>query len=724
MPVNTRGSSNKPVRSVAAQLRSMDADRYSGILNAIQEASAKSPIPSRPETTPTKRKGAPSILPLTALANLNPGDVTMDTPYVGVIYAVVDLMSRPTRNRIPSAKVAASMRAASAKASTIQRVRNAKPANAGSGSVNVKEKLVRDSSPFSISSSSSDELPVVSDIMKSAKVARPPVNDSPGLSLNPRVLFDIEAAVDNNYNGIAIDADNNSVVADDEGSLADFIVPDNEVVYDDDTMADDEMPGTPPRLRRKSSSRQRIPVLAPSPDIITSSVHDDTRLDVDASEDVDDDTDSEGEGADPAPTRDMQEDAIKLAVVLAPLIMALSGNGELEDSSSDNERDPNDEVLNMNVMRPDLQNIHMKMTYDGLCHLPHLYELIPYGYDERVSSGYRNDAGEFMFRHSKLSTISQFTDVENFVSILSGLFFVESGPYMNPSRFDVDRLRSSHTRRLAIEGGGPFCISVMVGVVSECYLIEALDVGTEAYPKPRQHRITIIPPHQEERRAISTMCKGLDLPGNPRGLYSYNGMSFVTNGEKEPPVTQSGMEVSLSSHYALAHCILVDGYNLPKTRSKQSDALNAMFTVTSSKRRSSSHGNELASPTTNFDQRVPILDGRAETGEPFRFTSSQLDSLLSWRTYEQNAVDVPAGSVVAVGYTTNHFMLNGLLYMPTYVKFVVVLSTPKKVVGVSTRPATDVLPDRKQKVKTKVKSSSSPSKPATRSATDKGKGRA
>ncbi|KAG6823611.1 hypothetical protein H0H92_009678, partial [Tricholoma furcatifolium] len=197
---------------------------------------------------------------------------------------------------------------------------------------------------------------------------------------------------------------------------------------------------------------------------------------------------------------------------------------------------------------PDLQNVHMKMTYEGLPLLLHLFELIPYGYDERETLANRNEDNEMLFRHVHLHAIAKMVTMENMISIITGLLFVKHGIYGNPSRLDPDILCSSNAKRLAFKNGGPFNIMIPLEVVTESFLIDALDIGSQAYPKPRQHRCTIILPQQEEHRAISTICQALDLGCNPKATYSFNGWAFTTTGEKNGTVDTASLIAGATSH--------------------------------------------------------------------------------------------------------------------------------------------------------------------------------
>ncbi|KAG6836454.1 hypothetical protein H0H93_007835 [Arthromyces matolae] len=710
-------ASDKPIRSIVSQLKNMFVpDFVFFIMAALRESrsvdesySLNSSPGSSSSGSPLKRKSVPSSPPstpstpspkkrketegvdiespvLNAMAGLNPSASVPSTP------------SRPARVRGTGAKAVATKKQSSAK----------KLGPSYQASKQVAQGHVESmDSVISLSSSSEDDVPSAfiprstrrggdmtasgpgHDDIEQAIIDRDIIEDDM-VVVDPRSLFDIEAVEDNLSPADADNADDEATVGSDLGSLADFIVPDDEIVEDGHNVVVEAGSTPPPKfgLARKSYNSDDVtPDIQDDEDIFQYNAAS-TSIDPDAF------------GIDPgslAYDPNDQDSVIEMATVLATLIMGSAGVKRAGANDDQEDGDPDEVVVDRNVMRPDLQEAHMKFTYQGLCNLRRLFEIIPYGYDERITNENRNEDGDTMFRHSQLGAMAQRSSYDNFVTILTGMLFVRSGPFMSPIRVNVDDLCSSGVRRLAFKGGAPFCICIMIGVVSECYLIGSLDVGTEAYPKPQQRRISIIIPEQEERRAISATCEALGLVTNPKGFYSYNGWSFVTNYEK------------VSNAYTSK-----DGYTVPKSKVSKPDLPDAMFTVTPSKKRvPNQSGNELQYPTTNFDSRVPIFDGRVETGDPFRFTGPQFDSLLTWRPYKDNCVEVPKGSVVAVGYTVNHYALQGAVYMPTYVKFVMVLSTPDNVVGISTAPATDALPDRKGKGKAGV--SAKVAKPVTRS---------
>ncbi|KAG6884429.1 hypothetical protein C0993_011208 [Termitomyces sp. T159_Od127] len=53
--------------------------------------------------------------------------------------------------------------------------------------------------------------------------------------------------------------------------------------------------------------------------------------------------------------------------------------------------------------------------------------------------------------------------------------------------------------------------------------------------------------------------------------------------------------------------------------------------------------------------QVPVYDGRYKSGSPFRFAPSDFDAINTWPLFHGGQSEVPEGSMVAVGYTTNFF---------------------------------------------------------------------
>jgi len=71
---------------------------------------------------------------------------------------------------------------------------------------------------------------------------------------------------------------------------------------------------------------------------------------------------------------------------------------------------------------------------------------------------------------------------------------------------------------------------------------------------------------------------------------------------------------------------------------------------------------------------VPIYDGRASEGLPFTFSDEEFATLESRPVYMDNAVDVPLGSVVAVGYSLSLWPSDDPKNLSHNLQFIIVLS--------------------------------------------------
>lgn len=76
---------------------------------------------------------------------------------------------------------------------------------------------------------------------------------------------------------------------------------------------------------------------------------------------------------------------------------------------------------------------------------------------------------------------------------------------------------------------GPFCIGIMSGVCTESHIDASVVVGPARGPY-RQHRVTVVPFHQEFRRDTSAWGNILGFTIIPATINS-NGFAFVTRGE-------------------------------------------------------------------------------------------------------------------------------------------------------------------------------------------------
>ncbi|KAF8814946.1 hypothetical protein BYT27DRAFT_7334194 [Phlegmacium glaucopus] len=79
----------------------------------------------------------------------------------------------------------------------------------------------------------------------------------------------------------------------------------------------------------------------------------------------------------------------------------------------------------------------------------------------------------------------------------------------------------------------------------------------------------------------------------------------------------------------------------------------------------------------SFDDRVPVYDGRARNGRaPFLFTDADFANLLSWPLYRKGTSDIPADSIVSVGYTLSSYKGVSGPVLSSNVHFIIIISTP------------------------------------------------
>ena len=114
-----------------------------------------------------------------------------------------------------------------------------------------------------------------------------------------------------------------------------------------------------------------------------------------------------------------------------------------------------------------------------------------------------------------------------------GLTFTQSSIYVNTSRINP-KILEVESGRMRLKGTDKFAVAIMLGVVTECALVEDAAVGSSLSPYI-VHKITIVPFTQEMRRDTSVW--GL-LYGFRRitGPISDLGISFSTRKKAEPPI--------------------------------------------------------------------------------------------------------------------------------------------------------------------------------------------
>ncbi|KAF8067961.1 hypothetical protein FPV67DRAFT_1669825 [Lyophyllum atratum] len=316
------------------------------------------------------------------------------------------------------------------------------------------------------------------------------------------------------------------------------------------------------------------------------------------------------------------------------------------------------------VMDLSLQDPLMKGAYDHLPLIKQRAFIEPYGYDKGLGSEPRNTI--------RISVLRNYMSRENLESLFRALLFNRHGIYTNMARADPSELSSSY-RRITLKNGGAYTTCVMNGVVSSCDLAgPGVLAGSSNLESEKflQHRISIFPFQQEIVRDIAAIFQVLQLPATGvKGTYSKGGFAFVTRGQgKRAALTYAG------------------GYGVPKQQQGPDlSAYSELFAADVVPVAPSLASSTAAKSVLDYDDPVPIYDGRAETGRPFRFNPQDFSDLPSWRSYMNNRSDLPALSVVSIGYSANWYTLDrtnptAQRYLSTNVLFVIVLNTPSSLV--------------------------------------------
>ena len=74
---------------------------------------------------------------------------------------------------------------------------------------------------------------------------------------------------------------------------------------------------------------------------------------------------------------------------------------------------------------------------------------------------------------------------------------------------------------------------------------------------------------------------------------------------------------------------------------------------------------------------VPVYDGHARRGHAaFMFTDADFSKLSSWPLYRNGAADIPADSIVSVGYALSTYKGASGPVLSSNIHFVIVISTP------------------------------------------------
>ncbi|KAG6839483.1 hypothetical protein C0991_002210 [Blastosporella zonata] len=316
----------------------------------------------------------------------------------------------------------------------------------------------------------------------------------------------------------------------------------------------------------------------------------------------------------------------------------------------------------------------MAGAYAGLPHIEYVHALLgivplvtffrhrlvlePTGYDALIDRG--------SARYASVSIMAPLMRADELKLLRDALFFKRTGFYVNFARMDPLDFLCTKYNRVTLKGKGAFCFGIMSGVVTHSYLFNESVTISGKKGSFRQHRLMVVPFRQEAYRDISAIGAILNLGDGTKGAVSSDGFAFVTRGEGQ------SIQHENSNGYAVPVA--------PPTRNYVEDDL---FTVTQDRKPRQVSFNDPYKAVIDFEDRVPVYNGRPSTGRPFTFSKDDFDALPSWRRpYKGNEAELPNKSVVSVGYSPNSFKGNVGVFLTLNIAFVIVLHTPEYAVGI------------------------------------------
>ena len=160
-------------------------------------------------------------------------------------------------------------------------------------------------------------------------------------------------------------------------------------------------------------------------------------------------------------------------------------------------------------------------------------------------------------------------------SLLHGLVFVRSGSFVNTCRVNPEVL-IVESGVMKIAGTKSTAVGIMLGMVSECFIAEAIMAGPNLSPYP-VHRISIIPFPQEMRRDTSVWGKVFQFSEMAGPVNSNTGITFSTRKKWDPSTaspTKSGnlfMSVARPARSLVASGSRVRGH-YPSSRAFEEDS--------------------------------------------------------------------------------------------------------------------------------------------------------
>jgi hypothetical protein len=245
-------------------------------------------------------------------------------------------------------------------------------------------------------------------------------------------------------------------------------------------------------------------------------------------------------------------------------------------------------------------------------------------------------------------------------------------------------------QRVKIAGSSDNAVGIMLGVVTECYLVNEGKGGSTLSPYP-VHKISIVPFAQEMRRETSLWGQLLGFH-TISGTVSDYGITFSTR-KKIPGSQCLFIFCPPFSVFNLRFFSDSDAPTTPKKGSMSGLFMSVASPLASATSRQGNLG--LSYPgSRRFEEKsmcsfcnylhmtislplsaVPIYEGRLKKGPGFSFSKTDFDNLSRLPLYEGGKSDLPENALVAVGYTLNTYpgSQTGISFLSSNVQFAILL---------------------------------------------------
>jgi hypothetical protein len=255
-------------------------------------------------------------------------------------------------------------------------------------------------------------------------------------------------------------------------------------------------------------------------------------------------------------------------------------------------------------------------------------------------------------------------------TLIRGLVFDRSGFFVNTSRVDPSIFRVD-SRQLKIASSGQAAVGIMLGLVTECCLVTECSVTANF----TVHKISIAPFVQEMRRDTSLWGQLFGFV-SICGPVSEDGLSFSTRAKTFGKADNMPGESLLPNIDLSLKIVVGSSYGSPTTPKKVRSSLLATVRspmASASRDRAPNHKYNASVP---FEEKgalperlpvsttdiifipVPIYDGRPTQPYPegFLFTDQHFRDLCKFPLFGKGSRDLPADSLVAVGYTISTYV--------------------------------------------------------------------